>query len=225
MGELLQTSVELAIGLVALLILTRVMGKTSFAQITPFDFISALILGELVGNAIYDEKVKIGTILFSIFIWGVLLYLMGWLTQKFRKTRKILEGSPSIIIQNGHLNRAEMKKNKLDMNQLQHLLRKQQAFSVREVEHAILETDGTISVLKKSQYDLPTYEDLNVPEKPVYLPVTFINDGAVDWENLHKAGFNENWLKKQLDQQQIDKFEDVFYMEWKQDEGVYIEKM
>lgn len=66
MANLLQTTLELTIGLFALLILTKVMGKTSFAQITPFDFISALILGELVGNAIYDNETRIGTILFSV---------------------------------------------------------------------------------------------------------------------------------------------------------------
>ncbi|GAF12558.1 membrane protein YetF [Bacillus sp. JCM 19046] len=225
MANLLQTTLELTIGLFALLILTKVMGKTSFAQITPFDFISALILGELVGNAIYDNETRIGTILFSVFIWGLLLYVIEWSTQRFRKTRKFFEGNPSIIIQNGHLSRREMKRNKLDINQLQHLLRQKDAFSVREVAYAVLETDGTISVLKKQQYDKPTYEDLKVEEKPVYLPVTFINDGIVDWENVQKAGFDQNWLDKQLYQQRIDHYEDIFYLEWKHDEGIFIEKM
>lgn len=87
-GNLLQTTLELTVGLFALLILTKVMGKTSFAQITPFDFISALILGELVGNAIYDNETKLGTILYSVLIWGVLLFIIEWSTQRFRKTRK-----------------------------------------------------------------------------------------------------------------------------------------
>ncbi|WP_054706219.1 DUF421 domain-containing protein [Bacillus sp. JCM 19041] len=225
MANLLQTTVELTIGLFALLILTKVMGKTSFAQITPFDFISALILGELVGNAIYDNETRIGTILFSICIWGLLLFIIEWSTQKFRKTRKFFEGNPSIIIQNGHLNRKEMKRNKLDMNQLQHLLRQKDAFSVREVNYAILETDGTVSVLKKQKYDRPTYEDMKIKDKPVYLPVTFINDGIVDWENVKKAGFDEQWMKKQLIEHRIDHYREIFYLEWKHDEGVFIEKM
>ncbi|MFS0785668.1 DUF421 domain-containing protein [Shouchella sp. 1P09AA] len=225
MENLLQTTVELTVGLFALLILTKVMGKTSFAQITPFDFISALILGELVGNAIYDDEVRIGTILFSVFIWGLLLFIIEWATQRFRKTRKFFEGNPSIIIQNGHLNRNEMKRNKLDMNQLQHLLRQKDAFSVREVAYAVLETDGQISVLKKQKYDQPTFEDFKLKENPVHLPVTFINDGIVDWENIKKAGLDENWLDKQLYEQRIDHYRDVFYLEWKYDEGIYLEKM
>lgn len=169
-GNLLQTTLELTVGLFALLILTKVMGKTSFAQITPFDFISALILGELVGNAIYDNETKLGTILYSVLIWGVLLFIIEWSTQRFRKTRKFFEGNPSIIIQNGHLNRKEMKRNKLDMNQLQHLLRQKDAFSVREVAYAVLETDGQISVLKKQKYDQPTYEDFKLKKIPfIYL--------------------------------------------------------
>jgi len=217
--------IELSIGFVALLIMTRLLGKMTLSQITPFDFISALILGELVGNAIYDKDIKIGSILFAITIWGALIFITEWCTRKLPRTRKFLEGKPSIVIKNGHLDRQEMKKNRVDINQLQSLLRQKDVFSIREVAYAILETEGTVTVLRKPEYEAPTISDLKLKQKPVYLSVTFISDGKVDWENVKKAGFNEEWLLKTLRNHHIDRYKEVFYCEWKKDEGVYLEKM
>ena len=223
--DLYSITIELTIGFAALLIMTKILGKMTLSQITPFDFVSALILGELVGNAIYDKETKIGSILFAIAVWGALIFIIELCTRKLPRTRKYLEGKPAIIIKNGHLDRQEMKKNRIDINQLQSLLRKKDVFSIREVAYALLETDGTVSVLRKPEYETPTISDLKLPQKPVYLSVTFVSDGKVDWENLEKDGFNEEWLLKTLRNHHINHFKDVFYFEWKKDEGVYLEKM
>jgi uncharacterized membrane protein YcaP (DUF421 family) len=223
--DLYSITIELGIGFAALLIMTKILGKMTLSQITPFDFIAALVLGELVGNAVYDKDIKVGSILFAIAVWGALILIIEWCTQKFPGTRKYLEGKPSIIISNGHLVRQEMKKNRMDINQLQILMRKKDVFSIREVAYALLESDGTMSVLRKPEYETPTISYMKIPQKPVYLSVTFISDGRVDWENLKKAGFNEEWLLKTLRNHHINHYKDVFYFEWKKDEGVYLEKM
>ncbi|WP_414635124.1 DUF421 domain-containing protein [Bacillus sp. NTK071] len=216
---------ELLVGFLALLILTKALGKTQITQITPFDFISSLVLGELVGNAIYDKHVNIYSILYAVFLWGVLIYFVEWLTQKFRGTRSILEGSPSIIIHDGKIIREQLKKNKLDINQLQNLLRQKDVFSMREVEFAILETNGSISILKKSDYQEATKQDFNLKATRGYLSVSIISDGKVDYGNLKEAGLNEAWLYKTLKEHHIDHPEEVLLLEWKQDEGVYIQKL
>ncbi|QQK76170.1 DUF421 domain-containing protein [Salicibibacter cibarius] len=223
--NLLSTAIELSVGFIALLVLLKILGKSTFSQLTPFDFISALILGDLIGNAIYEDEANIGWILFAIAVWGTLILLIEWCTQKFRWTRGALEGKPSILIRDGQIERQEMKKNKIDMNQMLQLLRKEKVFSLREVAYAILESDGTMSVLKKTKYEMPTISDMNLPLKPVYLPVTLINDGQVDWENLSKSGHSEEWLLNHLQKHNIDRYKDIFYFEWKKDEGVYLEKM
>ncbi|MFD2615867.1 DUF421 domain-containing protein [Terrilactibacillus laevilacticus] len=217
--------IELIVGFVALFLMTKILGKVSLAQITTFDFISSIVLGELVGNAIYDNNVKLNSILLSVAIWGLMIYIIEWFTQKFRGSRSFLEGKPSIIIRNGHIDREEMKKNKLDLDELQNLLRQRSVFSIREVAYAVLETDGSVNVLKKSKYDITKKSDLNVPQKPVYLPITLINDGEVDYENLKEAGLDENWLFNTLREHKIDNAKQVFYLEWKKDEGVFLEKM
>ncbi|MCL1630524.1 DUF421 domain-containing protein [Sporolactobacillus sp. CPB3-1] len=217
-------SIELILGFAALFLMTKILGKATLAQVTPFDFISAIVLGEFVGNALYDPNIGIGSIFFAIALWGALIYIVEWCTQKFRKTRGFLEGSPTIVIRHGHMDKLAMKKEKLDIDMLQNLLRQKDVFSVREVEHAILETDGSVSVLRKSQYDTPTQKDLQQPKKAVYLPYTLIDDGEVDWDNLKEAGLNEEWLLKSLRQHHIKSYKDVFYCDWKKDEGVFIEK-
>ncbi|QZY53932.1 DUF421 domain-containing protein [Crassaminicella profunda] len=221
--HMIHTAIELFIGFIALFIIMKILGKRQLSQITPFDFISALVLGELLGNAIYDEEIGILYVLFSMFLWGVLMFVIELVSQKFMKTRAFLEGNPSIVIRKGKIDRDELKKNKLDINELLNLLRKKDVFSMREVEYAILESDGQLSVLKKSDYAAPTRKDLNLPSEPVYLPITFISDGMVLWDNIKAKGFNENWLRLQLKDQHIKKFEDVFYAEWLEEDGLLIQ--
>lgn len=216
---------ELIIGFAALFFLTKILGKATLSQVTAFDFISAIVLGEFVGNALYDKDTGVASILFAIALWGLMVYMVEWCTQKFKATRGFLEGKPAIVIRNGHLERETMKKEKLDLNMLQNLLRQKDCFSVREAAFAILETDGTITVMKKSGYASPTNEGMQQPQKPVYLPVSIILDGEVDRENLKRAGLSEDWLKKELRNHNVDRAEDVFYMEWKQDEGTFLEKI
>src|SRR5690625_4905049 len=201
-------------GFIALFALAKILGKTQINQITPFDFISALILGELVGNALFDEKAGIPEIAFVVALWGGLLYITEIITQKFKRRRMLLEGSPDIIIYNGKLIRDVMKKNNLDINQLQLLLRAKDIFSLEEVEHAILETNGTVSVLKKSPFQTPTKRDMNISPEEVNLSATLINDGEIIYDNLNEKNLTEEWLMEQLKAQDYENVEDVFYAEY-----------
>ncbi|MGG0856984.1 DUF421 domain-containing protein [Metabacillus fastidiosus] len=223
--DFLKIAVDLVIGFAALFIMTKILGKTQITQITTFDFISALVLGELVGNTIYDNETGLTEILFAVTIWGLLIYLLEIVTQKFNRLRGPLEGSPTIIIHEGKIIREQLKKSKLDMNQLQHLVRSKGVFSLREVEFAILETDGTISVLKKSTYENPTKKDLMVNQEKVYLPITFISDGNVIKDNLLEAGFNETWLTERLKEKNILHTKDVLYAEWLEGDGLHVQSL
>ncbi len=132
MGDYLNVAIELVCGLFILFVILKFLGKTQFSQLTPFDFISALILGELVGNAVYDHEIKIKEIIYASLLWGLLIYLIELITQKLKGTRKFLEGEPNIVIHNGKLKYEMLKKNKLDINQLQSLLRQAGCFPYRK---------------------------------------------------------------------------------------------
>ena len=222
MQEYTQMLTDIIFGFFALFVITKVLGKTQISQITTFDFISALVLGELVGNALFDEKAGIPEMAFVVFIWGSLMYIIEWTTQKFKGTRYLLEGSPSIVIYNGKLIRDEMKKSKLDINQLRHLLREKDVFAINEVEYAIMETDGTVSVLKKSEYQTPTRKDLKLANQEVKLSAILINDGEIIEDNLREKNLTEEWLMEQLQEQGYATIEDVFYAEYTKGEDLYI---
>jgi len=224
MNEYFSIVIELFFGFILLFIIIKIVGKTQFSQITPFDFISALILGELVGNAAYDDQVKLGHITSAILFWGFLIYIVEIITQKYNGTRKILEGEPNIVIHKGKIKYDTLKKIKLDMNNLLSLVRLQGYFSIEEVEFAIMESNGMVSVLPKSQYDTPKNKDLNIPAKPANIPITLIIDGGIIYDNLNEAGLEEKWLKDQLAMQGIGAYKEVLYAEWQEDKPLFVVK-
>lgn len=185
-------ALEAIVGFIALFILTKILGKTQMNQITVFDFISVLVLGELVGNAVFDENVGVREILFAVALWGALVYFIDFFTLKVRRSRKILEGMPSILIRRGVIQYDELKRNKLDLSQMLQLLRNKNVFSLKEVEYAIFEPSGTINVLKKHKYQQPNHQALNIPEQEVLLPITIIGDGKIIQENLKEIEWDEN---------------------------------
>ncbi|MBT2215459.1 DUF421 domain-containing protein [Virgibacillus dakarensis] len=214
MSSFMPMFLETLFGFFALFALTKILGKTQISQLTAFDFIASLVLGELVGNALFDPDTGIKDIAFVVVLWGVLLYATEIITQKFKRTRAMLEGSPALVIHKGNLIREVMKKNKLDINQLQHLLRAKNAFSLQEVEYAILETDGSLSVMKKAEFQTPTKQDLKVSPGDAQLAVTLINDGEILEDNLCEQDLSEEWLNKELSRQNFHSVKDVFYAEY-----------
>lgn len=222
LNHYLAVAVELIVGFLALFTITKLLGKNQLSQITPFDFISALILGELLGNAVYDHATKLTEIIYATTIWGVLIFTLEGVTQKFAKTRKIFEGKPSIVIHKGLIYYKALKKNHLDINQLQSLIRQKGYFSLQEVEYAILETNGSISVLPKSLVDVPKMQDLNLPGKPVNLPMTIIIDGRVLHDNMLELGMDDEWLRVQLQANNITDSKDVLYAEWNEGKPLFV---
>lgn len=215
-------TIELILGFFSLLFITRFLGKTQITQLTAFDFISALIMGELLGNAIYDDETGIVKILFAISVWGLLIFVIQIAGQKSITLRNLLEGKPSLVIQKGIINRQELKKNRTNLNELLTLLRDKDVFSIREVEYALLEPNGSLTVLRKAEFDVPTLKDLNIPINTKTLPAHLISDGIVLSQALQQIGKNESWLKDELKQQGYGDIDKIFYAEWRQEDGLYV---
>lgn len=223
MSNMLPMLYETLFGFVALFLLTKVLGKTQISQLTAFDFIAALVLGELVGNALFDKKTGILEIAYVIVLWGALLYIVEKLTQRFKRTRFFLEGKPAVVIHQGQIIREVMKKNKIHVDELQQLLREKNVFSIQEVEYAILEVDGEVSVLKKSEYQTPTKKDLNIAPSKAQMARKLISDGEIIKDNLSEIGLSEDWLKNELARQNFHSVEDVFYAEYMENKKLYIQ--
>jgi uncharacterized membrane protein YcaP (DUF421 family) len=221
--NMMHLTFDLVVGFFFLFIIVRFVGKKIINQISPFTFIAAIVLGELLGNAIYDRKIGVFYIIYAMSIWGGLLFFVEFLSQKFLAIRGVVEGKPSALIKNGMVDREALKKNRMNINQLQSLLRQSETFSIREVAFCYLEASGSISILKKSKYQKTTQEDFNMPSKAVYVPVTLIRDGEVLWDEINDLGFDESWLKSQLNTYQIIDYKDVFIAEWLQGDGLFVQ--
>lgn len=216
-------TLEIITGFFLLFIIVKVLGKKMINQITPFTFIASIVLGELLGNAIYDDKASFIHLVYAMTLWALLLLTVELFGQKFLKLRGIFEGKPSVLIRNGVVNREELKKNRMNINQLQSLLRQSETFSIREVAYCYLEVNGSISILKKSPKQKMQQEDLNLPPKPVYVPVTIVRDGELLKDELVELGRDEKWLMLQLQAQGVSGYQEVFIAEWLEGEGLFVQ--
>lgn len=221
--KFLDTTCELVVGFFLLFIIVKVVGRKIITQVTPFTFITAIVIGEILGNALYNPRIGISDIIYSMCLWGVLLLVVEYIGQKSLWFRGLVEGKPAALIRNGVIDRKELKKNRMNLNQLQSLLRQSETFSVREVAYCYLEPNGSISILKKAKYQKTTLEDFNLPDKPVHVPVTVIRDGKVLWDEVKDLGFDEHWLKNQLRSARVSDYKDVLLAEWLVEDGIFVQ--
>ncbi|UYT88907.1 DUF421 domain-containing protein [Priestia megaterium] len=221
--KIMYLTIEIITGFFLLFIIVKFVGKKIINQITPFTFIASIVLGELLGNALYDHQIGVFDIIYSMGLWAILLFVVEYLGQKYLSFRGIVEGKPSALIKNGIVDREELRKNRMNINQLQSLLRQSETFSIREVAFCYLEANGSISILKKTKYQKTTQEDFNMSVKPVYVPVTLIRDGEVLWDEVTDLGFDEDWLRAQLSSQKVSEYKTIFLAEWLEDDGLFVQ--
>lgn len=216
-------TVELVTGFMLLFLIVKVAGKKLIHQISPFTFISALVLGELLGNALYDDHIHLWYIIYSKSLWGALLLLVEYMSQKWLLFRRLSEGKPTTLIRNGIIDDKALKKSRMTLNQLQSLLRQNETFSLREVAFCYLEANGTISVLKKAKYQKITREDFQLPSHPVHVPITIIRDGELLIDELRELGKDVQWLNEQLCAHGVSSYQDVFIAEWLEGDGLFVQ--
>jgi uncharacterized membrane protein YcaP (DUF421 family) len=214
---------EIVIGFFTLFVIINFVGRKIINQVTPFTFIASIVLSELLGNALYDDKAGTFHIIYSMMLWGLLLFIVEYIGRKFLFFRGLFQGKPSALIRNGVVDLNELKKCRMNLNQLQSLLRQSETFSIREVAYCYLEPNGSISILKKSKYQKTAQEDFNFAEKAVYVPVTLIRDGKVLLNELKDIGQDENWLTQQLRTQNITNPRDVLIAEWLEGDGIFVQ--
>lgn len=182
---------------VLVLIVMRLMGKREIGQLQPFELAIAIMIADLasipmteIGIPIYYGIVPIlGLLMMHIFI--------SFLNMKSLKAREIISGRPSILIYRGKINEKELQKQRFTVNELEEALRGNNIFNFGDVEYAILETSGQVTVIPKPEKRNIIIEDLNI--KPEYEGISYdlVVDGKVMTENLKEIGKNYNWLEKQ----------------------------
>ncbi|SFD74770.1 Uncharacterized membrane protein YcaP, DUF421 family [Paenibacillus catalpae] len=217
-------SLKLITGFFGLWFMTKLLGKKEISQLTPFDFVSSLMLSELVGNTIYDRDVHFSMLIYALALWMALSLALEKAVQVMPWLSVPLSGRPDIIIRNGEIDVKAMKRNRLDMHQVGMLLREQGVFTVREVAFAVFEPNGSLSVMKKPGEEPPTRAELQVQEQKAGLPRILIEQGTLQRAELKEIGRSEEWLQSQLAEQGVDSIKAVYYAEWSEEDGLHIQR-
>ncbi|TYS08633.1 DUF421 domain-containing protein [Bacillus subtilis] len=221
-----QLIIRLIIAFITLLVLTRLMGRKEIAQLTFFNFVSAISIGTIGASLAIDSTLSIRNGLIALFAWTVFTIIVGFLDIKFPAIRYAVEGQPVILIRKGKIIDKQLRSVRLDLDALQTLLRKKNIFSLADVDYAIFETDGSLSVLKKEAKQNVTKRDMNVQGEnaKVSHPASVIADGKVREDNLKKLNLNKQWLMDLLKESGIQHPKEVFYAEVQTDGTLYIDK-
>ena len=224
MERIWDTVIRTLAGFAVLLLLTRLAGKKQIGQMTVFTYITGIALGNMAGDMIIHKDVEIMDGVIGMTLWSVLIFLMEYLSLNLPGVRVLLDGEPVLVIKKSVVQTRELKKMRLNMDDLTMLLREKDVFSIREVQYAILEPHGELSVVKKAVKQQASKEDLNLqPKEPAYLPGEIITDGKVIARNLREFGKSEEWLRQQLAAQGISSAKDVLYAELEEDGTLFVQ--
>ncbi|MFL0166004.1 MULTISPECIES: YetF domain-containing protein [Clostridium] len=206
------------------LILARIMGRKIISHMTLFDFIVGMSMGSLVANAMIGSESTFLSSIIALIVISTLSIGSAYLDTKSFKIRKLANSEPVTVVENGNIVEENMKNMKLTVNELMMKMREKNAFSLADVEFAIMETDGELSVLPKADKKPLTPSQMKIKTTNEGLMKDVIIDGEIIRENLKSAGVNEDWLHKELKKQNIEKINDVFYAGIYANEKLHVSK-
>ena len=207
--DIIQVILTALLSVAALFIITKIMGHKQVAQLDFFDYVSGITIGSI-GAELATELEEPYIPLIALAIYGIASIALNTAAQKIPRTRKYINGSPTILMNDGKIFRKNLKKAKLDLSEFMLLCREQGYFELGEIQTAIFEHNGKLSILPKSVNRPATPEDLKITVKSAHIGVEVIMDGRIMGENLSRTGQNENWLKKQLKSQGYQDEKEIF---------------
>ena len=225
MDGIIGTGFRTLISFSALLLLTRLMGKKQLGQMNIFTFITGITVGGMTAEIILHKDLMTAESFFGLALWCMLAILVEYIALKSAKARIALDGEPSILIKKGQIDEEQLRKRRLNLDDLTMLLRTNSVFSITDVDYAILEPNGDLSVLKKPEKEFITQQDMDIPPKEnLYIPSEIIADGKIVVKNLAELGKSEDWLSGELAKQGISSHTDVFFAELQSDGSLYIQR-
>ncbi|HBJ00883.1 MULTISPECIES: DUF421 domain-containing protein [Lysinibacillus] len=206
-----------------LLILARILGKKQLGQLTFFHYITGITFGSIASEIASQEETPFLDGVISLIWWSALTYLMTIITIKSKKARVLIDDKPTIVVQNGLILESALRKNRLHMDELTMMLREQAIFSVQDIQYALLETNGKLSVLQKTSEQVATKQDVKADvSPPTYLPTEVVSDGQLIKENIVELELTEDWVMKKLKKQNVHSVEDVFFAQVQTNGSLYI---
>ncbi|MBP8818916.1 MAG: DUF421 domain-containing protein [Syntrophomonadaceae bacterium] len=195
----------------ATVLLLRVMGKRQIGQLQPYELVVIIMISELAAIPMQNTGIPLLSGLIPIFILVAAQVTLSYISLKSERARGVICGTPSIVIENSRIVEDELRRLRLNLNDLLEQLRLKNVPDISDVEYAILETSGQLSVILKSEKRPVEPQDLKISPEYEGLPITLIIDGQVIKENLKKVDLDMIWLQKELSKYGIKNVKDVFF--------------
>lgn len=221
--EYIEVFLQTILAFAAIFIYTRILGKQQIGQLTFFEYINGITFGSIAAVLATDINPKstglhfLGLTLFAFLTWAA-----GYIALVSRPARKLISGEPTVVVHNGKILEGNMKKMRYNLDELAMQLRQKNVFDIADVEYAILEPDGDLSVLLKSQKRPLTPADLRLPTQYEGIPTELVMDGEVLFQNLKQNNLDEKWLIQQLQSQGVQDLSQVDYAVLRSDGSLYV---
>ena len=184
--------------LVILFFITKVLGKKQLTELSFFEYVTGITIGSIAGEVIMGLDGSIWNGVISVLIFGAVPFIVGLISLKSKRFRDYVEGKGTIFIKDGKVMEDNLKKERYTADELLELLRRKYVFQVADVEFAVLEPKGDLSVLLKKENRPVTPKDIGLKSPTEKEPQTVIMDGVVLGEPLSTAGKNRRWLETEL---------------------------
>lgn len=203
--------------------MARILGKKQISHLTFFDYVVGIVIGDMASTLAIDDEMKMKNSIIGMIIYTLMSLIIAYGAIKSFKFRDLVESSPSLLVKNGKVMEKTLHKHKMTYDDLLNGLREQNAFKLSEVEMAILETNGQISVLKKPEYQALTPKDIGLNTDEDHAPSLVIIDGALLEKRLNYLGYSKDWLLKEMKKQGANDVKDVFMAQINSDGSVYVD--
>jgi len=211
------------IGFFTLLIFTRILGKQQVSQLTFFDYVVGITIGSTASSLTTDLTSRAWPHWVGLITWAVLCLMLQLITLKSQTAEKFLDGEPTIVITNGKILEESMKKFRYTIGDLLAQLRDKGVFDLADVAYAVLEKDGQLSILKKTECDPVSPKDLNIKTSTASIDVEIIYDGSIVQNNLAIINRNERWIMNNLKKRGINDVSEVFLAIYNAASGLHID--
>jgi len=198
--DIIKVVLTAALSVASLFVIAKLMGHKQIAQLDFFDYISGITIGSIAAELATELEAPWKPLI-ALVIYGCVSILLNLLTLRFPRTRKYINGTPTILMNSGKIYRKNLKKAKLDLSELLLLCRELGYFDLSEVQTVIFEHNGKISVLPRSENRPLTPSDISLKTKAAHIGTELIIDGGILGENLSRIGKSEAWLTRRLKEQ------------------------
>ena len=188
---------------VLLWVFVHQLGKQTIAQKSYHLYIASITVGTIAGNLAFNINIEFQYFILSFVIMVAVVFPLNILALKNLRYRKWIAGDPTTLIEKGQIFEESMQSIGFSLDSLKQLLRGKGVFNIDEVEYAILEIDGSLSILKKTEYQTITKRDLHIESPSNIVPVELIIDGKIVHKGLSKDSYDEEWLMAELKKRNI----------------------